>query len=369
MVADSAKLPGIDSSSFARLIWPVGILLVEATALTPFVEFRSGGMAVLAHPLMLSAGIVTLAAFFLLVISTPHRVDSAESSDAEPTERPQNAFIYWFDQPWRTVKLKLIAVHLVLVGGFAWLSLMIQSKSELNGISYVLPALWFTLGIGLTYTLFCAFLPLRQVMQLVRKHTLQASIAGVIGISLLLLVTPMRDLWTTVDGPMLVVLEEMFSLYPGNARIDTVSYHWPIIGAASISLLVTPPCTELESLLVFLLLGGTLWVAKWDELSPWRFLLVLLCGLISIYVLLILRLYFLVLIGHLASDPYVSVGLAHSRVSTLALLIFSLLVISIGSKLSVPPEPEEFDPEQYADEELDEEESAEHAEELATNDA
>ena len=371
MVVEPDKLPEYASSSFSRLAWPVGILLFEITALTPFVEFKAGGMVLLANPLMLSACIVTLATFFLLLANS-NRITNAFPDAAEASHEIQRqSFAFWLRQPWQNVKWTWLLTHLVLFGVFVWLTLNLHSKSTEQGPLWLLPIAWIVLAIGLTYSLVTAFISCSSVLQLLRRYALQAVVAGTIGVSLLLLISPVRNLWTTINGPMLIALEEMFNLYPGNANINTISYRWPVIGASQISLLVTPPCSELESLLVFILLGGTLWVAKWEDLSPWRFLLVLAAGSFVIYLLLIFRLYLLVVVGSLANDPYVSVGLAHSRVSTLILLIFSMVLLSVGSKLAVRPEPVEIDPDLLANEELadDEMESEEPTAALATNDA
>jgi len=309
------------------------------------VEFSSGGMAWLANPLFLSAGIMTLATFFVLLVSTGedsspavNETSSAPADHSSTADQPgQLSLRARIFSPWRAVNLRWLAIHLFLIGCFVWITLLLHTKPHSHSVSWLLAFGWFALGAAVAISVLRAFLSFSSLWNFVRRYALQASVAAAVGVSMLLLITPTRNLWTHVDDPGLTFLAVMLDVYPGNANINTTTYRWPIVGTKQLSLIVTPACSELESLVAFLLLGGTLWVARAEQLSAWRYIVFLSVGLLLSFSLLFVRLYLLVLLGQWASDAYVSVNLAHSRIGTLLLMLCSLLMVYLGGKLAAKP--------------------------------
>jgi exosortase/archaeosortase family protein len=72
------------------------------------------------------------------------------------------------------------------------------------------------------------------------------------------------------------------------------------------------------------------------RLSAWKYLIFLVAGLAGLYALLSVRLYFMILIGLWAQDPYVAVKFAHSRISTLAFLLYTLGILYLASRFARP---------------------------------
>lgn len=334
------------------LAWPVALLLLEATVLTPFVEFRVGGMAYLADPQFLTAGIVALAAFFLIVLVSEEppaesALDPAVAGEVlvEPQVASGGSHIF---RPLTRLRWGQVGVHLVLLAAFVWLTLALDTKSKIGAVAWPYSIGWITLAGCVALSILAAFVPLASVWAIVSRFTWQGAIAAAIGTGQLLLTPFVRSYWPEVDDPLLSGMNALLAIFPGNPLIGLSSNRWPIIGTSHMSLLVTPPCSELDSLLVFALLAGTLWAAMGSRLSAWKFLLLISAGMAGIYALLSLRLYFMILLGLWANDPYVAVDFAHSRISTLALLVYTMLVLGLGSKfcrptvrtLPVPVEPE-----------------------------
>ena len=110
----------------------------------------------------------------------------------------------------------------------------------------------------------------------------------------------------------------------------------PIIGISKLTLLVTPECSEMDSLLFFWLLGAVLLAQRWKNLHKSRFLFVIVVGSGLLYFLNAVRIYSLILIG-IKYSPGVCVSLAHSRMGALVLLGVSLIMLWLGLRCSIAP--------------------------------
>ena len=316
--------------SVITLAWPIGLLLLEATLLTPFVEFSKGGMALLASPHLLTVGIVVIATFFLIVVATEGRSSAAESGINRPS------IWHLALQPWKDVRRGWLVAHLVILAAFIWLTLNFHARASTVGVSWPLAVGWVLAAAWVAFSLVLAFTSLAGVLAIVRHYFWQASVAVAIGMSLISMTPAVRAYWPDVDDPALAGLNVLLNIYPGQAIVGQNSNRWPIIGTPRMSLLVTPPCSELDSLLVFVLLAGTLWAAMGARLSAWKYLLCSLAGMAGLYALLSARLYFMILIGLWASNPYFAVKFAHSRISTLGFLLYTLSVLYVASRVARP---------------------------------
>jgi exosortase/archaeosortase family protein len=329
---DSSACSAPRSRSAIALAWPIGLLLLEATALTPFVEFSKGSMALFASPHFLTAGIVALATFFLIVTAT-------ESRDLEPES---DSVVSWPSLwslnfcPWPSLRWKWLGGHLLILISFVWLTLTLHARSSAGGVSWPLSIVWLLTGTMVALSILLVFIPLAGVISIARHYIWQVAVAAAIGMGLIMMTPAVRGYWPDVDGPAIEGLKVLLNIYPGQALFSQSSNRWPIIGTPRMSLLVTPPCSELDSLLVFVLLGGTLWAAMGARLSAWKYLLFLVAGLTGLYALLSMRLYFMILIGLWAQDPYVAVKFAHSRISTLAFLLYTLGILYLASRVARP---------------------------------
>jgi exosortase/archaeosortase family protein len=323
------------------LAWPIGLLLLEATALTPFVEFSKGGMAFLASPHLLTAGIVAISTFVLIVAAMKFQSPQSEAAIAEAVSesnvlagRPAG----WKTllRPWAGVRLAWLGAHAMILTAFVCMTLTLHARSSTVGVSWALSFVWLLAAASVAASILLAFIPLRGLISLAHRYTWQACVASAIGAALILMTPAIRGFWPDVDRPALRGLNVLLNMYPGQAISSQGSHRWPIIGTPRMALLVTPACSELDSLLIFVLLAGTLWAAMGARLSAWKYLLLLLAGLAVLYALLCLRLYFMILIGLWSHDAYVAVKFAHSRISTLVFLLYTVGILSLASKVARP---------------------------------
>lgn len=345
---DRSKLP---AESVGTLAWPVGLLLLEATALTPFVEFSQGSMAWLANPFILTGGIVSVAAFMVIVMA----LNQSEPSDraAEPLDSTGAiSYARMLLSPWSHLRYGWFAAHGLLYLVFFWWSISLHARAERVGVGTLRAALWLLLGVAVAVSIFRAFLPLKSLLAIASRHAWQVGVALAVGVAMVALTPVARDYWTSVNGPGLELLTILLNVYPGDALVDLSRNRWPIIGTQRVSLLVTPACSELDSLLAFALLSGTYWAASAERLSAWKYVLGLALGLVGMYLLLVARLYFLVLIGEWTSNPFVAVKFAHSRLSTFALLLYTLGALCLVGNLAARATPAEPSPEEQPSEEL-----------------
>lgn len=348
------------SRSAIALVWPIGLLLLEATALTPFVEFSKGSMALFASPHFLTAGIVVLATFFLIVTATEVGDSQTEAESKSAENRPSLLSLIFL--PWSSLRLKWLAGHFLILISFIWLTLVLHTRSSTAGVSWPLSMVWLAIGSAVALSILLAFIPLAGVIAIVRHYIWQAGVAAAIGVGLILMTPAVRSYWPVVDDPALAGMNVLLNIYPGEALVTQSSNRWPIIGTPRMSLLVTPPCSELDSLLVFVLLGGTFWAAMGARLSAWKYLLILVAGLAGLYALLSVRLYFMIIIGLWARDPYVAVKFAHSRISTLAFLLYTLAILYFASRVARPT----VHSENYSSMPVEEESESSDAEQMET---
>ena len=303
-------------------IWlaaPVVLLLAEVMSLTPFVEFTHGPMQFVGEPLLFSGTLIALASFWLL--TAPHwRGLGAGGESLSFAGRARRGWLM---------------VHAGLLVAFFALSIDLNGRQG-SELSWVYPAVWFALGCGVAASALLIFVPLPRWIDTLKCCGMQAAAAAMIGIAFVLLIPLARSTWPYAQGLASKMAYTLLGVFPGEAIHSYDLHRWPILGAGKVQILVTPACAEMESLLAFLILGGTLLVARWRELSPWRFSVLLSVGVMLLYCVNAVRLAGLVLAG-VAFGSAMSVRLAHSRVSGILFVAASLAILHYGCRLCRRP--------------------------------
>ncbi len=302
----TGELPALSSWSQLGIVGPLALLAIEVGILSPQVEFKSGAMMYLAHPL--SANLILVATvLFLILAANGLRTDAGSQWSWHR--------VFWFG---------VNVVSFVLLFCLAvWLQ--DQPTGDSPWMAYVGWG-FLTLAVGVSGWL--AFVPLGVLFRWLTGYWEKAIGSLILALTLVLCTPDIRRLWYAVYMPVERMTAVMLQI-AGYNDIHGISSRTgnPIIGAVDgIRLEVTPNCSEMESLAAFILVSGVLLFAGWHLIYRLRFCVVVLAGLTLLYCLSAFRLFFLIDIASRLDDSGIAVRLAHSRISQVLFLAASLLI-------------------------------------------
>jgi len=302
-----------ETSPNAQPYWllAVGVLLVaEICFLTVAFEFSNGAMADVARPevasfaLMAAALGILLCGRGLLKLSSPSRV----------------ARSVW-----------IAANLLTFFGLFLWTRRLHDSAAD-GEASLLAVTFWALLAalVGSTALLSC-FDP-RGLARWLRTNGHYLFAAAIIALTFVLCVADIQHLWSWAGESSIAIAVSVLERVQSDTVVTGQSLAGnPILGLdRSGSLEVTRFCAEMESLVAFLILGITLFVATWSSSRPFRFLIVMAVGVIVLYVFNSVRLAGLVGVRRFGDDGVLAVKLAHSRISGILFLALSLSILLIS---------------------------------------
>lgn len=306
--------------SLWRLVLPFAILLVEVAGITPFVELPERPITSIANARLFSGLVVSLVAFVWL---TADRL--VQPGLVLRRRRPVES-LFWG------------CLHLVLLHWFVLLTLQLNDAANGTNWGPGLSAVWAILACGVAMTAYLPFLPVSSLWRCVRQSSRPALLAVIPGIAMVVLTPHARRLWPIVHGPATSAARAMLELYPGSSLGGVREDGLPTIGAQRLLLLVTPQCSEMESLLAFWLLALTLLAARRQKLRKLHYVAACVIGTVFLYCLNAGRLYALVLIG-LRFSADVCVNIAHSRIGGILFLGISVVWLMCASWLCTRREP------------------------------
>jgi exosortase/archaeosortase family protein len=290
------------------LAGPLLLLLLEVGLLTPFVEFSTGPVASVASARVCTGLLFSVIAF--LFISSRAVGEQLAASLPYPRARP----------------LALLT-NLGLYGLFFVYTLVLQGDPVASPSAWWAAALWGALALGVGLSAFLAFVPLRLLHSLAKRCWGKGLVAAGLGAGLALLSPHVQGLWPRLQGPAVAINRLLLSWTYGQAVGGTTPAGDAVVGTPRLLLLVTPGCSELDSLAAFWVLGGALLVLRRGELRKTRFLLVLLLGGALLYLLNAARIYGLVVIGTELSAR-LCVSLAHSRLGWIGFTGISVALLA-----------------------------------------
>lgn len=303
-----------------RLVIPFVIFLIEVGSITSFVELPDRPITVIANARLFSGVVVSLVAFVWL------SADRAGRSGVMQARRRIVESLFWF------------CVHVVLLQLFVVLTLRLGDTASGATWSRSLSVAWAVLACGVAVTVYLPFLSIASLVSYVRQSSPLALLALVPGIAMVVLTPHARRLWPLVHGPATEATRALLELYPGNSLGGVRDDGLPTVGAHKLLLLVTPHCSEMESILAFWLLAATLLVARWQRLMKLRYLAAIGLGTALLYCLNAGRLYLLVLMG-LRFSANACVNIAHSRIGGILFLGISIGWLIVACRLSTRGEP------------------------------
>jgi exosortase/archaeosortase family protein len=317
--ATSMPLAAIDDlpklSAWLRLpvLLPLTLWGIEVGLLSPQVEFKSGAMTYIAHPL--TANLLFLATvLFLLLAGDRLRVRQR---------------VQWSWHRWAWMAANLVGYGLLFLA-----TLQLQDMPAQGKRFWLSAAAWAGLVMWVGVTAWLAFVPARRLVAWLSDSWEKAIGAGLLAFTLVLVTPEIRRLWYFIYEPIVGLTLKLLNLAGYTELVCYVSAGSgnPVFGSRdAVVLEVTPNCAEVESLAVFCLLGGALLVTGWRRIYRTRFCVVLLAGLGLLYFLNALRLYLLIDVAARLHDANVAVSLAHSRLSHVFFLALSLVIL-IGTR-------------------------------------
>jgi exosortase/archaeosortase family protein len=299
-----------------KLTGPVVVLLVEVAYLTTLVEFRDSRMAWIANPLLFSGGLIAATVFFLTTRESLELI------------RPTRSRL--------VVAMFFACLHATLCLLFFQYTLELHASQTEPSSTWVQPFLWGTMAVAVAASIVLTTFSFRFIVEWLWSCRRQALVAAGMGIVTIILVPVIRQVWPLTAGPSIHMARTLLDWFPGEAVSRSSGDGLPIIGTSRLTLLVTPECSEMDSLLFFWLLGAVLLAQRWKNLHKSRFLFVIVVGSGVLYFLNAVRIYSLILIG-IKYSPGVCVSLAHSRIGALMLLGVSLIMLWFGLWCSIAP--------------------------------
>jgi exosortase/archaeosortase family protein len=295
------------------IVLPLILWGIEVGLLSPHVEFTSGAMLHIAHPL--TANLLFLATVLFLLLAADR---------LSVVKRVQWSWHRW---AW-------LASNLVGYGLFYLTTLRLQAMPAQGKGFWLLAAAWIVLVIWVGITAWLAFVPARRLAAWLSDSWEKAIGASVLAFTLVLVTPEIRKLWYFIYEPIAGLTLRLLNLAGYTKLVSYVARGSgnPVFGARdAVVLEVTPNCAEVESLAVFCLLGGALLVTGWNRIFRVRFCVVLLAGLGLLYFLNAVRLYLLIDVAARLHDANVAVSLAHSRLSHVLYLALSVVIL-IGTR-------------------------------------
>jgi exosortase/archaeosortase family protein len=290
----------LDFPNWPRFATGVVLLLAEVAALTPWVEFTAGPIQYLA-----SARLCTGLLFAIVTLGFLTDGGFNPQGNKNPA----------LESRWIPVRLML---NVFLYAGFFWFTLWLSRNPDPADSGWPLALLWLAWALGVGASCFLSFCSWSE-LAFVRKWPGRLLIACSVGVSLVALTPWIWNLWPWACQPAMRLDQLLLRWSPGEAVFGFNVDGFPVLGTPKLLLLITPQCSELDALLAFWLLCGTMMVARWRTLSLLRCIVVLAIGTVLLYFLMALRLYGLVALG-LTVSPRAAVDLAHSRVGSIILL-------------------------------------------------
>jgi len=298
------------ATTVRRFVAAVLLLLAEVAALTPWVEFTSGTIQYLASARVCAALLFGLVAFGFLV------GDGIAPSPLPLS--PTGRGVAVRGGGFRLIPARLL-LHLAIYVGFFFFTLRLSRQQGLTSSSWIDAFIWSAWAVGVGVSCFLVFFSRGLLFSLALQWPGRVFIACGLGLSLALLTPWVWDLWPWASRPAMLLDWLVLSWSHGEAIFGINNEGFPVLGTRKLLITITPQCSELEALIAYWLLWGTVMAARWRVLSLSRSSAVLVIGTVLLYVLVALRLYGLVTLG-LAVSAQTCVDLAHSRVGTILLL-------------------------------------------------
>ncbi len=297
---------------------PVFLLAIEVIILTPLVEFASGWMAYLANPKLCSALFLGMALFILLSIS-----------DLEVSSRVRNPkyAILWL---------------LVNLGCFYYLiqlSLKLVAADRKEGIAWFEAAGWLIVVSFTGISAILTFLPFSSIIAWMQHSWHKAIGVIILAINFVLLVPDIQKIWNVAHPSTIAMAAEVLESCGRKPETGLARMHNPRLGiqGEGTRLIVTRYCAEMESLATFLLIALVLCIAYLPRIRWLPWLTIVSVGLGSIYFFNALRIAALVEIAGTWGNPQLAVNLAHSRLSGIFFLGFSITLLIVTRGWWCPP--------------------------------
>ncbi len=297
---------------------PVFLLAIEVIILTPLVEFGSGWMAYLANPKLCSALFLAMALFILLSISDLELPSQGRN--------PKYAILWFF----------------MNIGCFYYLiqlSLKLLASDRKEGIAWFDAVGWLTVVSLTGISAILTFLPLSSIIAWIQHSWHKAVGALVLAINFVLLVPDIQKIWNVTHPSTIAMAAEMLESCGRKAEIGLARMHNPRLGiqGKGTRLIVTRYCAEMESLATFLFIALVLCIAYLSRIRWLPWLTIVCVGLGSIYFLNAIRIAALVEIAGTWGNPQLAVNLAHSRLSGIFFLGFSIVLLIVTRGWWCPP--------------------------------
>jgi exosortase/archaeosortase family protein len=301
------------------------VLAGEIIFFTLLFEFKSGPMRLVANSIVLTGLVVGVIGFMMLA-----------GQRANPLALPRS-------RNSRSSTLTWACIHVGCLVGFYFLTQQIQAAASGATTGWLVSVFWLTVAAFVATSCLLTVFRLGAIVAYLRQSAFPLAGGAVVAALMILLTPATRELWLSTNGPALQLIVQLLEWFPGYANVAFLGSDRPvpIVGTSNLPLVITQHCSEMETLLAYTLLGVLLMIAGGRRMMSFLFLAPFFVGFELLYVLNAVRLYLLLLMGHILVDTSwaayagrACVSLAHSRVGSFLLLSIAVLILLVGERLS-----------------------------------
>jgi exosortase/archaeosortase family protein len=202
--------------------------------------------------------------------------------------------------------------------------------------SFVSIILWLILGIVIVGTLFFAFFDKRYTAEFVSRfrHELYSSflMSLIIGLFLKSIIMKWqftRIAWNFLSFVVAKIVYLMLSIFFNGAYYRIDDSLSPVVGIADVSAKIYWSCSGMEGISMFVVVFALLLFIEKDRVRSWKDISFLApIGIIGMFFLNILRVFFIFVAGHFTSQEFAT-GIFHSNAGWILFTIYCLFFIDV----------------------------------------
>ena len=220
--------------------------------------------------------------------------------------------------------------NLAVFALFFWWTWQLDDKRGANlsgATTWAWPMVAMLVGLAAVLSCFSA----RSLFAWLRVHWHLWAGAAIIVFTYVMWIGNVQETWRWTSGSTIAIAEFVLeNVQSKDVVVRPANVNLPVIGLKNGGgLTVTRFCAEMESIAAFWVIGLTVLAATWRSNRKIRFLCLMVAGTGMMYLLNGGRLAMLVLVRQLTTDGNFAVNLAHSRVSGILFLAFTVVLLLV----------------------------------------
>jgi exosortase/archaeosortase family protein len=174
---------------------------------------------------------------------------------------------------------------------------IISSQTIINENYYILLFLKFFLPVVVMFTLFVALFNFNTLVFLWKKLKVEAVVSAGSSALFMWLVNIYQTVWPYFSRAVIEIVIFLFRFGSFDVHKNLADLSRPLLTVNHVSLIIAKGCSGIESQMLFILLYALIVFIDWKEIIKWRAVLLFLPGVIGMFLMNALRIYFLYLVA------------------------------------------------------------------------